>query len=224
MDCSPQLKNGYVKIANEIMDALIKYRIPGEQRQCLDFILRKTYGYNKKEDWISNSQFVQATGLKKGNVSRALKSLISKNIVIKSDNKNIITYRFNKNYKTWKVLSKKQPVIKSDNWVLSKVMDTKDNITKDNIYQDFKFEKKVKIPSSIFLTDKMKKYALKQGAADEYLDDLFEGFVNYYNRNGTKWQDWTRTFYDWVRRDKKKFNPEKYRKILKGKDALYHEG
>ncbi len=130
---SPQLENGYTKIANEIMDALIKFRIPGEERQCLDFIIRKTYGYNKKEDMISNSQFVAATGIKKGNVSRAIKNLISKNIVIKNDNKRIPSYRFNKFYKQWKLLSILQPVInmtttviKSDNKLLSKVMDTKE--------------------------------------------------------------------------------------------------
>ena len=134
---NPQLENGYTKIANETMEALAKHRIPGEQRQVLDVILRKTYGFNKKEDSISNSQFVNYTGLKKGNVSRALKFLVEKNIVIKSDNKRIPTYRFNKYYKTWKVLSKKQPVIKSDNQVLSKAMDTKETITKEkNAYSE----------------------------------------------------------------------------------------
>jgi len=141
---NPQKENGYTAIANEIMDALIKYRIPGEQRQCLDFIIRKTYGYNKKRDMISNSQFVKKTGLKKGNVSRAIKALVDKKLVIKSDNKDIPTYRFNKNYQQWKVLSKKitlskviTGVIKSDNKPLSKMMDTKDNkdnITKDSVY------------------------------------------------------------------------------------------
>ena len=137
---SPQLENGYTKIANEIMEALAKHRLPGEQRQVLDVIFRKTYGFNKKDDMISNSQFVEATGLKKGNVSRAIKSLIEKkvviksdNTVIKSDNRSYSTYRFNKDYSEWKLLSKKQPVIKkatavikSDNKVLSKVMDTKE--------------------------------------------------------------------------------------------------
>lgn len=137
---TPQLENGYTQIANELLDALAKFRIPGEQRQILDFIIRKTYGYKKKEDRISNSQFCEGTGLKKGNVARAVKALIEKkvviksdNSVIKSDNKIIPSYRFNKNYSEWVKLSKKQPVIKkattvikSDNKTLSKVMDTKE--------------------------------------------------------------------------------------------------
>lgn len=137
---SPQVENGFTRIANEIMDALVSYRIPGEQMQCLLFILRKTYGYGKKHDAISNSQLCKATGLKKGNASRAIKDLVNKNIVIKSDNGviksdncNVPTYCFNKNYSEWVQLSKKQPVIKlttkvieTDNKPLSKVMDTKE--------------------------------------------------------------------------------------------------
>lgn len=111
---NPQKEDGYTAIANEIMEALARYRIPGEQRQCLDFILRKTYGYNKKSDAISGSQFVGATGIKKQNVQRALRGLIEKNIVIKKDYQPHPIYRFNKNYNTWKVSSKRSTVIKKD--------------------------------------------------------------------------------------------------------------
>ena len=128
---SPQKENGYTPIANEIMEALARYRIPGEQMQCLLFIIRKTYRFNKKVDMISNSQFVKATGLGKGNVTRAVKILVEKRVVIKSDNYRIPTYRFNKDYRLWRLLSKKQPVIKKDKRLLSKVRDTKDSITKD---------------------------------------------------------------------------------------------
>ena len=133
---SPQKENGYTPIANDIMDALIAYRIPGEQMKCLLFILRKTYGFNKKRDAISLSQFVDATGLKKPNVVRSLSALLSKMIigVIKSDNGMGHIYEFIKDYDKWKPLSKKITVIKSDNASLSKVIPTKDNTTKDNIY------------------------------------------------------------------------------------------
>ena len=61
----PQKENGYTPIANEIMDALCRIRIPGEERQVLDCIFRKTYGWNKCEDSISLTQFMEMTGLKK---------------------------------------------------------------------------------------------------------------------------------------------------------------
>ena len=59
---TPQLENGYIKIATELYDALCGIRIPGEARQVFDVILRKTYGWNKKKDAIALSQFVEATG------------------------------------------------------------------------------------------------------------------------------------------------------------------
>lgn len=104
---TPQKENGYTAIANEIMEALANYRIPGEQMQCLLVILRKTYGYNKKWDMISNSQFVKHTGLKKSSVCRAIKELVEKNLVYKNANNYIPSYCFNKNYDRWKVLAKK---------------------------------------------------------------------------------------------------------------------
>ena len=105
-------------------------------------IFRKTYGYNKKEDWIAHSQIVEMTGLHKGNVSRELSKLITQHIVIKIDNK----LRLNKNYKEWVVIkndNKKklskliEPVIKSETKVIksdgNKIQYTKDNITKEII-------------------------------------------------------------------------------------------
>jgi len=141
---NPQKENGYTPIANEIMDAFVSFRVPGELRQVLDFVIRKTYGFQKKSDNISNSQIIQMSGLGKGNVSRALSKLITHKLVIKVDNftkgKLLV---FNKDYEEWipfvikvdnsKKLSKRIPsVIKTDNKKLSEVRDTKET-TKETI-------------------------------------------------------------------------------------------
>ena len=140
---SPQLEKGHTKIANEILDALCRIRISGEARQVLDFIIRKTYGWHKKSDTISLSQFTQGTNLIKPNICRAINKLIKMRlIVIKKDNNKLITYCFNKHYDTWKPLSKKitpnKPlskkiisVIKKDNLALSKKIPTKETNTKE---------------------------------------------------------------------------------------------
>ena len=104
---SPQLKNGFVRMANEIYENLARYRIPGEARQVMDFIIRKTYGWNKVEDVIPLSQFVAGTGLKKATVCRAINKLIHLNLIIKKDNDRGTSYRFNKNFETWTPLTKK---------------------------------------------------------------------------------------------------------------------
>ena len=143
---NPQIENGHIDIANEIADKLCSYRLSGEEWQVLWVILRKTYGWHKEEDWIALSQFVSLTGMKKPNIIRTLKELLSKNIivvikkdnaVIKIDNAKINYYAFNKDYDTWKPLSKViMPVIKIDNASLSKLIPTKENTTKENITKE----------------------------------------------------------------------------------------
>ena len=188
---TPQLENGYVKIANEIMDALSKYRIPGEQMQCLLFLLRKTYGYNKLCDRISNSQYVVATGINKRNVKRALDGLIEKRIVVKKDNEYIPTYQFNKDYRLWRLLSKKTPVVKidtvvvkKDNNLLSKKTPTKDN--KDNIQK--KVIKKFISPSLAEVI----KYFFERGYSVESAKKAHEYYSagDWHDRNGNKVRNW----------------------------------
>lgn len=106
---NPQKERGYVAIANEIMEALCKTRISGEARQILDTILRKTYGFNKKKDEISISQFCRSTNLKKPTVVRAINKLMRMNliIVIKNGNRSTNIYSINKDYDAWEPLPKK---------------------------------------------------------------------------------------------------------------------
>lgn len=121
---SPQKEHGYTQIANELYDALIRFRIPGEARQVLDFIIRKTYGFHKKEDAISLSQFCAATGLKRGNVCRDINLLIHSKLIIKNDTSKISKYKFNKDFTQWQPLSKVRlgkNIHKQSTEVLSKV-------------------------------------------------------------------------------------------------------
>jgi phage replication O-like protein O len=106
---SPQIEDGYTKIANEIMDALCKIRIPGEERQILDAILRKTYGWNKCEDHISLSQFAESTGMNKPHIIQSIKGLLLKKVITVTENSNgfMKLYKFNKNYDQWVPLPKK---------------------------------------------------------------------------------------------------------------------
>ena len=113
---NPQKENGFTAIANEIMDALMKYRIPGECEQVLKCVLRMTYGWNRKEVQISNNQISKMTGLKRQNVIRSIHWLESKLILrrIKTDSNRIKVLKFNKNFDEWESFNKKQCRIKSD--------------------------------------------------------------------------------------------------------------
>lgn len=150
MKASPQKEHGYTPIANELLEAMALFRIPGEIRQVFDAIMRKTYGYNKTQDAIAASQLTAATGLKKQNVFRSVERLVEHKLVIKVDYAKDIgnILKINKDYHSWipfvikvdykkkkKKLSSKRitRVIKTDDKPSSKLMDTKDKtILKDN--------------------------------------------------------------------------------------------
>ncbi|MBK7381673.1 MAG: replication protein [Ignavibacteriales bacterium] len=125
---SPQVENGYIKISNEIMEALSKTKFRGSTRNMLDCIFRKTYGFNKKEDKISLSQFVEMTNLSKRTVIYGLQELEAMNIILVKRQSNdglkeINTYSFNKNYETW-VVQNSAPQVKR-NRILAKISSAK---------------------------------------------------------------------------------------------------
>jgi len=134
----PQVENGYTRIANELLEALAKIRIPGEARQVFDVIMRKTYGFQKKSDPIALTQFTIATGLSKVAVCKALRKLIELNVITKKGNEIALEYEINKHYGEWKPLPKKVTlpkkvinVTKKGNNPLPKMDTTKETITKE---------------------------------------------------------------------------------------------
>lgn len=143
MNKTPQLENGYTKIANEILEALCNVNLSPYESRLLWCIIRKTYGFNKKEDWIANSQLIEATGLLKGSVSKAKAKLIQRKIVTQTGNK----ISFNKLYKQWRELPK-QVTIKTVTHMETSVTqtetkvsiqrDTKETPTKETIQKSLK--------------------------------------------------------------------------------------
>ena len=77
--------------------------------------------------------------------------------------------------------------------------------------KEYKYKRAVKIPKEFNLQKNMIDYFKKQGCEDiSHIDYIFNSFVNYWGSNGGKKQDWTKTFYNWVLNDKKKYHPDKY--------------
>lgn len=100
---NPQKEKGYIPIANEIAEKLCKINLSSYQYRLLWCVWRKTYGWNKSDDWIANSQIIEITNLKKQHVSRTKKQLITKKILVTSKDDKI---KFNKNYSQWIELPK----------------------------------------------------------------------------------------------------------------------
>jgi phage replication O-like protein O len=98
---SPQYEDGYVKIANELYDVLLATNLNGTELKIIFCIIRKTYGYNKKRDKISISQFLDTTNLDNRNFRRSIKKLINMKIIIQIPGDDGNTYEFNKHYDEW---------------------------------------------------------------------------------------------------------------------------
>jgi phage replication O-like protein O len=144
---NPQKENGHVDLANEIVEVLAKTNLNKYEVRYLWVLWRKTYGWHKKDDVISNSQFVEATGIKKQHVWRTEQRLLARNIVTR------IGYKlsFQKDYTRWSELPTQVTVTRRGNKVTNSGIPvtytgikvtctgghkrnyTKETITKENI-------------------------------------------------------------------------------------------
>lgn len=75
------LEKGYLRLANQIQDALCIVELSGREFRVLNAIVRLTYGWSKKEDRITNSLIADKTGLEVKHVSKAVLSLAYRNII-----------------------------------------------------------------------------------------------------------------------------------------------
>ena len=96
---NPQGDRNYTKISNEIIEALSKTDLSNYEFRVFIMILRKTYGFHKKKDWISLSQLAEITGIKLPHISRTIKKLKEKNMILKNGKVTGIQ----KDYELWKL-------------------------------------------------------------------------------------------------------------------------
>lgn len=103
---SPQIDNGYMRIANEIVEAIMQAGLNGTQFRIVLAIWRYTYGFNRKSHNISLAFLEKVTGLYKRQIQRELKKLIEMNILLevsKGKGRTTRELAFNKNYKLWRL-------------------------------------------------------------------------------------------------------------------------
>ncbi|MBG9756747.1 hypothetical protein ABD89_13740 [Lysinibacillus sphaericus] len=103
MMANPQLKNGHTRIANEILEEIMKLNLNGTQFRLLLAIWRYTYGYQRTTNDISTSFLTRAINANRTQVSRELATLIDRNIVsvIGIGSKGGRKMGVNKNYEEW---------------------------------------------------------------------------------------------------------------------------
>lgn len=101
---NPQKEDGHVDIANEIAEHFAMLNLSPYEWRILWVILRKTYGWNKKSDHISLSQFQKFTNIPSQHVARTISQLLDKNLIIKKNGSLVMEYGFQKDYERWNTL------------------------------------------------------------------------------------------------------------------------
>ena len=78
---TPQVEDGFTRIANELIEALAGARLNGRELSVALAIVRKTYGFQKRADLIAASQLAELTGIPAKKIGGVLAALESKKIV-----------------------------------------------------------------------------------------------------------------------------------------------
>lgn len=131
-------EDGYTRLANELYEELIGANLTRNQAKVAHAICRKTYGFNKKSDRISDSQLAELTRLPRQKVNKAKNELITMKVIVKigmaiGPNKNLAEWEIPECHQKGVIVTKTvtKSVTKSVTGLSPKQGHTKDTITKD---------------------------------------------------------------------------------------------
>ncbi|HBR5674524.1 TPA: replication protein [Klebsiella pneumoniae] len=140
------LDDGFTRIANELLEAVMHAGLSQHQLLVFMAVMRKTYGFNKKSDWVSNEQLSELTGILPHKCSAAKSALVKRGILTQTGR----VIGINKTVSEWSSLpvkgKEKKPYLKkvtlpesgkkslpeSGNAYYPNQVNTKDKHTKDN--------------------------------------------------------------------------------------------
>ena len=140
------LDDGFTRIANELLEAVMRAGLSQHQLLVFMAVMRKTYGFNKKSDWVSNEQLSELTGILPHKCSAAKSVLVKRGILTQTGR----VIGINKTVSEWSSLpvkgtekktylkkvtlpeSGKKSLPESGNAYYPNNVNTKDKHTKDN--------------------------------------------------------------------------------------------
>lgn len=228
------IENGYVRLANDLTQALMlnQANLSAREMQVVFAIISKTFGFNKKEDWITNSQICELTGLNKGHVSNLIKSLINKKVIYINGRKKGVNCILS-DWKVHKLVNNKssQPSeqkftnsctgVHKDVNKSSQIRETqkKDNTTKDNTTKYIGAKRKKpasQLPENFHVDQTMIIWA-KDNQINVDLTTETEQFKDFHSAKDSRFVDWRKAWQTWMRNSKKfsknsnqKSNTEKF--------------
>src|SRR5688572_30304718 len=102
---SPQLEQGHVRIANEVLEHLVQAGLSGTEWALVMVVIRETWGWRRKVAPISQSTFARALGREVLAYCHrlTLRRLCEKQILISTPGtgKNSVKWQVNKDWEKW---------------------------------------------------------------------------------------------------------------------------
>lgn len=143
----PQKEDGYTPTSNELLEAILLYPFTASEYRIVFYVIRQTYGWNKKSAKISYNDVSKCTGIHRRHVYRLMGGLVNDKILFKQQTEhpyNANIYGINKNYDEWvwnRPIPPESPPIPSN--VLGDTQGVPQDVTKlgtsqGTVYKDIK--------------------------------------------------------------------------------------
>jgi phage replication O-like protein O len=98
---TPQIEHGFTMIANELLEAILGGGFSHREQSVLFTIIRKTYGYAKREDDMSAAQIGAVCGVARQHVTSTLNALAGRNVISKRPGKFGMVIGIQKDHRKW---------------------------------------------------------------------------------------------------------------------------
>jgi phage replication O-like protein O len=156
------LDDGFTRTANEIQKAKCRLRMAGRELNVLDAVIYSTYGWNKKQDRLTNTYLAELCDMDPSDVNKALQVLARRSIITLEKLGHMKIVGVNKVVSEWVYSREKQPKLPSGQEInpgkntqknpgeitqiprhfhlskQAKIPNTQDSLTKDNKNKDLK--------------------------------------------------------------------------------------
>lgn len=100
---NPQLNGGYTRIAHEIIEAIVKSNLSGAQIRATLWIIRLTYGFQRKEMITNVGAFATKLKSTRGYVKQVFEELEHVHVItVEWATPEVCKVIFNKDFDKWK--------------------------------------------------------------------------------------------------------------------------
>ena len=134
---TPQLENGYLRIANELYEQIMLANFSKRELLVVLAIIRETYGYGRKSHRISGTQVGRLVGIARQHAASTIAVLERRKVVLKRDYNGHNVLGINKDYREWLSGSTKSGLVpkqlQASPKTVTKVVPNRDT-TKDSKY------------------------------------------------------------------------------------------